>query len=409
METETAKTSSKSAAVQLGFIEPIDPENPLIPPNGEYDPSDLPNKVGSKPIWLNPECVLPAEALLCGVCSKVMVLLLQLYTPEDHPPEAFHRAMYLFVCKNGACLKKDPKTSVKVFRSQLPEENKFTGGSDFAKAQTCRICGLHGPKRCGKCQRVNYCSREHQVYDWCAGGHKHNCSNPTPTPASGTPPPTSHLTFPEYEIVSEDEPPSLATPSTLLENLSLTTPTISEDDDLGVTTTDPEAYEDSQVGVDKAFLKFQKRIERDPEQVLRYGRVSYGDEENFGPLWVSEKGRPKGTGEEGVKEGEEDVPVCPNCGKERTFEFQVMPQLLNHLNVDHFSPSSLDWGSLLIFSCPNNCVVASSTSSDASESTEPEYQRVYMQEVVWCQNFSEDGMNSEFKKRLEGKMEQVEE
>ena len=30
---------------------------------------------------------------------------------------------------------------------------------------------------------------------------------------------------------------------------------------------------------------------------------------------------------------ESDIPKCESCGSERRFEFQVLPQLLNHLKV----------------------------------------------------------------------------
>jgi MYND finger len=38
----------------------------------------------------------------------------------------------------------------------------------------CEICGCSGPKRCGHCHVVNYCSREHQMDDWKIG-HSEFC------------------------------------------------------------------------------------------------------------------------------------------------------------------------------------------------------------------------------------------
>ena len=40
-------------------------------------------------------------------------------------------------------------------------------------------------------------------------------------------------------------------------------------------------------------------------------------------LWVSDEGIAT----------ESDIPKCESCGSERRFEFQVLPQLLNHLKV----------------------------------------------------------------------------
>ncbi|CAG8530750.1 18322_t:CDS:2, partial [Racocetra fulgida] len=60
--------TSSTKVVELGFAEP--PENPLTADN-------FPNKIGGKPAWLNPAYVLTAENVLCGICKKPMVLLVQ--------------------------------------------------------------------------------------------------------------------------------------------------------------------------------------------------------------------------------------------------------------------------------------------------------------------------------------------
>ncbi|KAJ3263496.1 hypothetical protein HK104_006639 [Borealophlyctis nickersoniae] len=59
-------------AVQLGFVEALEEGTQLT---ATID--DFPNKVGGMPLWLNPERLLKADDLLCGVCGKVMVLLVQ--------------------------------------------------------------------------------------------------------------------------------------------------------------------------------------------------------------------------------------------------------------------------------------------------------------------------------------------
>ena len=64
---------------------------------------------------------------------------------------------------------------------------------------------------------------------------------------------------------------------------------------------------------DKALRKFRKVVASAPDQVIRYSKR---------PLWVSDTNTP------------EEVPACPLCSAPRTFEFQVMPQALNHLALD---------------------------------------------------------------------------
>ena len=118
--------------------------------------------------------------------------------------------------------------------------------------------------------------------------------------------------------------------------------------------------------VDAEFLKFQRRISFHPTQVLRYARLE-GDAPE--PLWVAPTEQP----------GPLDIPPCPCCGTPRSFEFQLMPQMLLHMDVDDTAVESVDFGTLLVYSCPETC----------------ETQTPYAKEVVWRQNFSRHGMAME--------------
>ncbi|KAK3745516.1 hypothetical protein QZH41_009913 [Actinostola sp. cb2023] len=108
---------------------------------------------------------------------------------------------------------------------------------------------------------------------------------------------------------------------------------------------------------DKQFRIFKKRIAREPEQILRY---------NLGgqPLWVSGDHQPSVS----------DIPKCL-CGADRQFEFQIMPQLLNHLGVDSIQ-DSIDWGTIAVYTCTKNC-------DDG---------QAYHQEFVWKQDFTDTGL-----------------
>lgn len=50
------------------------------------------------------------------------------------------------------------------------------------------------------------------------------------------------------------------------------------------------------------------------------------------------------------------VPCCDLCGSERRFELQLMPWLVALLELDSVGPS-LDWATLLIFTCKANCAI----------------------------------------------------
>ena len=97
---------------------------------------------------------------------------------------------------------------------------------------------------------------------------------------------------------------------------------------------------EEEVVKDKNFKKFLKTIKCDPRQIIRYHRKEK-------PLWVSS---------EHVPNENTDIPDCENCGSKRVFEFQIMPQLLTVLKLDKsLNESSIDWGTLAIYTCESNC------------------------------------------------------
>jgi len=66
------------------------------------------------------------------------------------------------------------------------------------------------------------------------------------------------------------------------------------------------------------------------------------------PLWVNDKGQAQ----------DNDIPACPHCNSRRSFEFQILPQLLYYLKVDNnieTAQKSLDWGTVVVYTCPNSC------------------------------------------------------
>lgn len=144
------------------------------------------------------------------------------------------------------------------------------------------VCGTKGTKSCSRCLQSRYCSRAHQVVDWSLGQHRQVCASGGAS-SGGTSSGggdgasseslkeqgdeilrTTYL-FKEFEIVSEPEPAkSKAAKYDKLEADVL------DDEETAMTTTAKEEYEEAVSSVDKAFLRFQKRIERAPSQVLRF-------------------------------------------------------------------------------------------------------------------------------------------
>ncbi|KAI7833054.1 programmed cell death protein 2 [Kickxella alabastrina] len=379
--------------VTLGYAEAVDEE---------FGREVFSSKIGGKPRWLDPTRPLAVNRVVCDECTKPMVLLMQLYAPEDEPASAFHRTLYVFICRSGACHKAGAKQCMRVFRSQLAEENSVyeedASSNDVSDnnddddditwalrpqvkaAPLCVVCGLAGTKGCSKCRARLYCSRDHQLADW-SGGHREQCgSGKTDNAAHRRK--LQRMVFPEYVIVSEEEP---AQAQAEAEAFGEDSDDDGEDtegitaEDMALVPVSGERAEDSSVDVDRAFLMFQRRIQLSPDQVIRYARSaeSPGPSE---PLFVSDDGRPSIGADANA-----DVPACEKCSAAREFELQIMPQMLNFLSIDSVDPASIDWGTLLIYTCPKSCDSAG-----------------YAGEVICRQNFSSQGIGEKFMRAMHG-------
>lgn len=174
----------KDFATELGFLEKVH--------SSKLEAVFFPSKVGGKPAWLSQDNLPSLDQLECPKCRKRMTFLLQVYAPVDGKEECFHRTIYVFVCINSDCSERNSNDSFKVFRSQLPRENKFfafepihpEAKSDEIKAAAdllrtkcvplCNICGYPADQKCSACKTVYYCCKEHQVFDW-KNFHRYRC------------------------------------------------------------------------------------------------------------------------------------------------------------------------------------------------------------------------------------------
>ncbi|KAI4874635.1 hypothetical protein NFI96_031132 [Prochilodus magdalenae] len=353
MMAGAASQSERETGVVLGFLEEAEP--------WQLCSAQFPSKVGGKPAWLSQLNLPELPELLCEKCQLPLGFLLQVYAPIVGFERSFHRTLYVFCCRTPACYSLNDNRCFKVYRSQLPRKNDFypydpppdekpvdSRGEQHllsSGVKLCWLCGCPGQKACSRCHSVTYCSKEHQTIDW-KQRHKKECS----TEASSAEGPNSFL-FPEWELVTEPENLPVKDEELLdlnpLDQVECTSSELDENE------LESMAHHESQDS--KVFQKFKKRIASDPEQVLRYHREG-------APLWVSSEHVPS----------KADVPKCP-CGASRNFEFQIMPQLLNHLKVD--SPdASIDWGTVAIYTCSDSCDCGNK----------------YSPEVIWKQDITED-------------------
>jgi pre-rRNA-processing protein TSR4 len=196
-----------------------------------------------------------------------------------------------------------------------------------ALAKICKVCGCRGDLVCSKCKDVHYCGKLHQKIDWKA--HKKYCGEHLLPDKQLY---VSPLIFSEFGISIEREflndqkiKREIDEEKEKFEAKKFTS-ALNDMSDKELESM-PESMED------KKFRKFKKAIENFPSQVLRYDRHSE-------PLWISDFDTFKA----------EMVPKCNICNGQRTFEFQIMPQMLNELKI-----YDLDWGVIAVYTCKNDC------------------------------------------------------
>jgi pre-rRNA-processing protein TSR4 len=265
------------------------------------------------------------------------------------------------MCRDSKCCEKNLSRNFLAFRCQLARQNEFYSYDPPSDDENCLrpraqdyvpvcvVCGVRGPKQCGKCHGRNYCSKAHQLIDWKTG-HKEACTKDETNGSS-----CNRFLLPEFEVVTEleelEDEVKEKSDAERLEELKMF---VKEKGESLVGEEDgTDGFLDDSLQDDKQYRKFAKRIKINPDQVLRYQRS--GD-----PLWVSSENIPQSS----------DISSCP-CGATRQFEFQILPQLLNHLGLDSVG-DSIDWGTLAVYTCSASCDVGPA----------------YHPEIVWKQDFS---------------------
>lgn len=334
-------SSEEFTGVDLGFFEP-DYET------WELESRHFPAKIGGKPAWLNLKHLPQPSQLECQYCAKPSSFLLQVYCPDDEATHAFHRTLFVFICTNSSCWTEGKAAPILVFRSQLPRQNSFypmeapMDGAGWrpdihASAHTtlCPVCGCLATKLCGRCRGVSYCSEAHQRLDW-KGGHKALCREGYKWDGRSVVPSASKVLLPEGIIEREAEPaedgrePDEEVPdySHLISN---------EGGEMSAEDLDKFTAAESDTQ-DPAMDKFRERVRRAPDQVMRYER----------------RGKPLLCNKQQMK----NPPNCSRCGSVRTFEMQIMPQILSELKLGmDLVDAGLDWGSIYVFTCDRSCAV----------------------------------------------------
>lgn len=345
---------SDVSPLHLGFVESIENEEQLRriahrSPN--FDDWDG-GQVGGCPSFLDPVHV--PDSPQCHDCQTTMHFICQLYAPiDEYEDRAFHRTLYVFGC--GKCQNESTRT-IRVFRCQQPQENLYFPADpsnictdvndddddnvqddwkqhlpDTHGVHLCQVCGMRGKYMC-PLQQLYFCGKDHQkeykkyIYDKIQNGEIPS-ELPSVFPLAEVAVDAEVLPSKEEEDNNVDQCDPLF-PS----NVSSGNGNDDDDDD-----SDAELEQEDlnrmtgrkqTVSQDKYTQTFMHRIKSQPDQALRYARwkavagngATKTTDEEEKVLWIREDYRPT------------EIPPCPHCGSPRRFEFQLMPQLLDHLN-----------------------------------------------------------------------------
>lgn len=260
------------------------------------------SKIGGVPHWLcgEPENLSRCR---CARCGHQMALMLSADCPID---DEFDRVVFVYVCPNcGGDAKAFRQKRVYVPSEQeAPAADNPLFGPDSItskpKTTTSDLLAAFAsfgqpPKQepKGKQQKQKKPQKKKEVGKW-----------------------------PGYYLETFDEPEATLDPSVKY--------TISSSlDSNGPKMSGGEEEDKPDYAIDPALVEFNERIDRCPSQVLRYCR--------FGEPLIPAPHKFK-------------VPKC-SCGAERCFEMQLIPTVINF-----FDPASdMDFGSILIYTCSNDC------------------------------------------------------
>ena len=126
---------------------------------------------------------------------------------------------------------------------------------------------------------------------------------------------------------------------------------------------DPDAFENT---MDKTFQRFADRLAQNPLQVLRYefggSPLLYSKSDvvgkRLGPYQSSSQSSNTKVSSSG-RNGGSGIPPCANCGSARVFETQLTPQAICELEVDEMGLEGMDWGTVIVGVCGEDCEATS--------------------------------------------------
>ncbi|KAF7732478.1 hypothetical protein EC973_003223 [Apophysomyces ossiformis] len=378
-----------------------------IPAEEDKDPYIT--KIGGMPVWLLSDKPPSSELCRCRICNQWMYLIFQGYVPL--PDSVYHRVIYVWACNRRACMRKPG--SFTVLRSQLVDEEYLEVQRKKEKKRKDQQLKKK-PTVTKQPQQQPFGGAGFQLGDlW--GATQPFASSPSPfgsfsnaaqKPAAPTVVATTAAKSPGSNSVSHSKASAKTDELTeTMGRLSLTNRTkdpvdvnklpkfpgeylyIAEEDTekyatLGMDLSryqqyfdmeaellandaeegawKDEVYEKTQLprGVDKQFKKFTERVECEPSQCVRYEWAGT-------PLLYNQLQQQQ---QQAIQQR------CTACGGPRTFELQLMPNILSLLPTAEYAADSIgavkpsdakalldswnigmEFGTIIVYVCQKDC------------------------------------------------------
>lgn len=294
---------------------------------------------GMETIKSSPMDAERAKNFHCDSCGRQLAFLLQIYCPIDRIEAAFHRSIYVFVCPDRCLKSADAKEgntqlAVKVLRMQLPRKNSYyvekpdsVEWKQRSSRDATTTTAHRSPwRKLGEKRYLIEIEGEVEAKEGEEGGE-------TPVGDASVQALLSDACEQRqndrkgFEDDATLQQTDLNEITGMMQHASLKRHLVNN----GTT--------------DEVFQKFLETVNRYPEQIIRY--LLWPETTDLAPLCISAAHQ--------TTVEQFDPGNCENCGSERRFEFQIMPQLLN-LVATQEEEMSLDFGTIVVYTCVKSCL-----------------------------------------------------
>lgn len=390
--------------------------NVLLGYASKEETGDSISHLGGRPTWID-ENSAPSGALAkCRSCNGLLTLLLELNGDlPDHFP-GHERRLYIWTCRQKACRRKEGSVrsirGVRIAKGKsakpLVKRQEQPEAREEKKAQHNMGGSLFGTK-----DNITGAAPNPFSNPFSSTQAGQTSANPFSSTSASSNPFGTFTTASPLVTVTSDEPKDEAEtslPATFADKVRLNTPTppadtprphepwpadssfpsayphyyldaeyetldapsvtvipantrVDIDEDLsagsGGGKEDKEVFEST---IDKTFQKFADRVGENAEQILRYefkGKpLLYSDSDKVGKqlAQLSDHGASSNTKikTSGSRSGS-GIPRCQLCGADRVFEVQLTPHAITELEADETSIEGMEWGTIILGVCSNDC------------------------------------------------------